>query len=378
MGERKKILFYSEGWGTGGIESFIMNAVRVLDPSEYSFEIFCTHDYDDGHDDEIKALGGIRHVVFEGRKPNLATRTVRSVAAWKKLLVASSFDIVHINTMNGVGFLYAEVARREGVPTRIVHSHNTDFGDGHKAVKLFFHSFGKRLFAFSATHRIACSTEAGAFLFDEKKFDILNNAIDLDRFAFNRKDRLSVREDLSISQDAFVVGNVARLEKAKNPLFLLSVFSELEKKQNGCILLLVGQGFLRKAVEQEAERLGIGSSIRIVPSTNDVPAFLSAMDVLCAPSLYEGLPVSFIEAQAAGLPILCSDRVSREAAITPLLYYADLSCGAQAWANMLMELQEQGEDRATCFLDARTCPYSLSMLRKALDGLYGSHGDSND
>lgn len=370
MEKKKKILFYSEGWGTGGIESFIMNAVRVLDPAEYSFEIFCTHDYDDSYDDEIRARGGIRHVVFKDHKPNLVKRTICGADAWGQLLTRKSFDVVHVNTMNGVGFLYAWLAKRHGVPVRIVHSHNTAFGGGSKVVKTLAHEGGRLLFGQSATDLIACSAAAGRYLFRKDTFSVIPNAIDIRRFLYHESARREMRERLGIPQDAFVVGYVGRLEASKNPLRALEVFSHLATTEIGAYMIFIGQGVLEDDVSSWLSSFKGASMVKRIKSTNDMPGCLSAMDVLCAPSRFEGNPIVLLEAQANGLPAVTSNSVSDDVNLTNLIRFEPLCADSVLWAESLLKARTREESRGSYGVIMERCGYGFDHLAQSLAAVY--------
>lgn len=368
----KRILFYSEGWGTGGIEAFVMNAMRALDGTGAVCDVFCTHDYDAGYDDEIARRGGKRTTVFSGEKPNLVRRLCASTKVWRDLLAAQRYDVVHINTMNGMGFVYAAIAQQVGVPVRIVHSHNTAFSEGHALAKGVAHGLGKRLWTDAATQLLACSTEAGRYLFDERDFEVVKNAIDIERFRFNEQARATVRERLEIPPETFVMGNVGRLSAQKDPLFLLEVFASLLKQQPNSYLLLIGQGDLEVEVMAKATELGLLTQLRHVRVTSDVASYLSAMDVFCMPSRYEGLPIAPVEAQANGLPVVCSAAISPELALTDLVRFMPPDAASEGWAQAIIASHIGDASMRVGYSDALMhSNYSLLTLKRTLMHCYG-------
>jgi glycosyltransferase involved in cell wall biosynthesis len=367
----KKILFYSEGWGTGGIEAFIMNVARCLDKTRFQFDIFSTHDYDDGYDDELRALGAKRFTVFHRVKPNLLKRLALSTRRWREILRQGNYDIVHINTMNGVGFVYAHIAEQEGIPVRIVHSHNTSFGEGHKLIKGIAHNLGKIRYGDSATVRLAPSIAAGRYLFDKKNFQLLYNSFDTDRFRFDPALRAETRELLHLESDAFVIGNVSRLVGQKNPIFLAKIFIEIAKSNDKAILLIVGQGPLKDEIIRCLESAGVSNKLRIVHATNQIPSYLSAMDVFCVPSIFEGLSIVSVEAQANGLPVVGSDVIPAEARTSNLFHSVSLTESPYAWKSEIIRSSEEhhmGRKHYADMVSARG--YGLLQLKQALTGIY--------
>jgi glycosyltransferase involved in cell wall biosynthesis len=367
----KKILFYSEGWGTGGIEAFIMNAARCLDKTQFQFDIFCTHDYDNGYDDELRSLGAQRFTVFHDAKPNLLKRLAHSTRRWREILRQGNYDIVHVNTMNGVGFVYAHIAEQEGIPVRIVHSHNTSFGEGHKLIKEIAHNLGKIRYGDSATVRLAPSVAAGQYLFDKNDFQLLYNSFDTNRFRFDPALRAKTRKLLHLESDAFVIGNVSRLVGQKNPIFLAKIFIEIAKSNDKAILLIIGQGPLENEIIRCLETAGISNRLRIVHSTNQVPNYLSAMDIFCVPSIFEGLSIVSVEAQANGLPVVGSDVIPTEAQIPDLFHAISLTEPPYAWKSGILKSSEEqhiGRSKYADVVSARG--YGLLQLKQALTSIY--------
>ena len=306
---RVKILYYSEGWGYGGIERFIMNTVSQLDPREFSFDIFCTHDWADAYDEDITRLGGTRKVVFKGHKPGFATRLRASTRAWEEMIEDGGYDVVHVNTMNGVGLVYAHIARQHGVPVRIVHAHNSGFGAGGRAIKQVAHTLGKSRYGDDPTIRFAVSSEAGSYLFDGRPFSVLPNTVDEDRFAFDSEAREGMRAAYGIPSESLVFGSCGRIAEAKNPLFQIDVLSRVVKDRPDAFLLLIGDGPLSADAKAHARELGIEDRLVMPGSTNEVERALSAFDVMTMPSEFEGLPMALLESLANGLPCVVSRAV---------------------------------------------------------------------
>ena len=299
-------------WVGGGVESVIMNYYRHLDHSKVQFDFICDDDSTRIPYDEIKKLGG--RVFLVPKYQNLP----KYLKALEKLFKENQYRIVHsnINTLS-VFPLYA--AKKAGVPIRISHSHSTSNPKEWKRnlIKNILRPFSKRY----ATDYFACSELAGRYLFGNKAFDqgkvkIIHNAIDVDKFKFDEVARKKLRKEFGIKDSTIVIGHVGRFVQQKNHTFLVDVFKEYHKKNPDSKLLLVGSGPLEDEIKKKVERLGLKDSVLFLGQRDDINKLYSVMDVFCLPSLYEGLPVVGVEAQAAGLPTIFSNRISKEVIVS--------------------------------------------------------------
>lgn len=305
----KRVLFFTEAWGLGGIETFVMGAIRALDHGPYSFEIFSVHDWSDAHDEELARLCVERHVVFHGNKPSLISRFDAGRKAWRSLLERKSYNAVHVNAMNGLALAYVADAKRAGVPLCIAHSHNTDFGEGGRLAKGAIHRLGRARYAGTPDVRLACSEDAGRYLFGDRSFMVLKNGIDVDRFAFDERQRTAVRGALGISDEVLLFGAVGRIDAQKNPVFQVAILRELVSRGVACSLLLVGSGPLEEEVLKRAQKWGVADRLIMPGSTRTPERYLSALDVVTMPSEFEGLPFSLVEAVDNGLPCFVTEGV---------------------------------------------------------------------
>ena len=299
-------------WVGGGVESVIMNYYRHLDHSKVQFDFICDEDSTRIPYDEIKKLGG--RVFLIPKYQNLP----KYLKALGKLLKENQYRIVHsnINTLS-VFPLYA--AKKAGVPVRISHSHSTSNPKEWKRnlIKNILRPFSKRY----ATDFFTCSEVAGRYLFGNKAFNqgevkIIHNAIDVDKFKFDEVARKKLRQEFGIKDSTVVIGHVGRFVQQKNHTFLVDVFKEYHEKNPDSKLLLVGSGPLEDEIKKRVEKLGLKDSVLFLGQRDDINKLYSVMDVFCLPSLYEGLPVVGVEAQAAGLPTIFSNGVSSEAIIS--------------------------------------------------------------
>ena len=314
----------------GGLETMIMNYYRAIDRDRIQFDFLVHRSAEAAYDREIQSLGGTIH-----RLPPLDPFSRTYLHALDTFFSEhEQYRIVHchLDCMSAIPLKYA---KKHGVPVRIAHSHNSDQPKDLKfPLKLYY----KRHIRRYATQLFACGEKAGRWMFRTDDFRILNNAIDAERYVYDEKTRQRSRAQLGIPSDALVIGHVGRFFSQKNHQFLLKVFAEVAKTNAEAILLLVGDGELRPTIENQAEKSGISDRVRFLGVRPDVPDLLQAMDVFLFPSLFEGLPVSLIEAQAAGLPCLISDRVPIECKKTEDVCRLSLDADIAQWADTLLDI----------------------------------------
>ena len=295
-------------WVGGGVESVIMNYYRHIDRSKIQFDFICDEDSTNIPYDEIEKLGG--KVILCPPYQKLP----KYLKFLKQLFREKKYRIVHsnINTLS-VFPLYA--AKKAGVPVRIAHSHSTSNPREWKKnlMKNALRPFSKVW----ATEYFACSELAGRYLFGDKTFEsgkvkIIRNAIDVEKFEFDPEARKKLRKQIGIADSDFVIGHIGRFVEQKNHRFLIDVFAEVKKKKKNAKLVLVGQGPLREEIEEKVKNLGLEKDVFFLGQRRDTNKLYSVFDVFCLPSLYEGLPVVGVEAQANGVPCVFSDRITKE------------------------------------------------------------------
>lgn len=220
-------------------------------------------------------------------------------------------------------------------PHRIIHSHNSRVESGKEGKPL---TTARQRIKQNATHRFACSHDAGDFLFgkdavDSGQVSVLINTINAKKYVYNEANRTAMRHQLKIDDDIVAIGSVARFEEQKNHTFMLQVMEELQKHGNKWTLILIGEGTLLEQTKAEATLRNVADQVRFIDATGEIPRYLSAFDLLLIPSLHEGIPLAIIEAQAASLPSLASKgRIPEAAACTDIVHFLPLEEGPKAWA----------------------------------------------
>ena len=297
----------------GGIESMLMNYYRHLDRTRFQFDFLVNKKKPGFFDDEIRALGGR---IFQS--PGVAPQSYPAYLRSMQQLLAQHPEIKVLHAHNEAMQLFAlEGAKKAGLPVRIAHAHNTRLP---KDAKLPIKWFCKQFIPGAATDYWACGRAAGIYYFGQSAWDArgvtLRNAIDLDRFGYRPQVRAKLRAEYGLN-DKLVVGCVARLMAQKNHTRLLDIFAALKKVRPDSCLLLVGEGELRAELEAKAARLGIAQDVKFLGVQSDTSVWYQAMDVFVMPSLFEGLPVVGMEAQASGLPCVFSTGVTEEVLLRP-------------------------------------------------------------
>lgn len=337
MSKEKLIVAHIMGkWVGGGVESVVMNYYRNIDREKIQFDFICDEDSTNIPYEEIKKLGG--RVILVPPYQCL----FKYIKELRKVFKENKYKIVHshINTLS-VFPLY--VAKNVGIPIRIAHSHSTTNKNEKKKnlMKQILRPFSK-LFA---TDYFCCSELAGRWLFGNKTYDenkvyLLNNAIDVDKFKYNEEIRKIKRKELKINDDTLVIGHIGRFVEQKNHKFLIDIFNEIHKKKSNSLLILVGQGPLEDKIKNKIKALNLNESVIFLGQRNDANELYQAFDVFLLPSLYEGLPVVGVEAQASGLLCVLSDSMTKETKILKDTTFLNLELNAECWSKKIIKLSK--------------------------------------
>lgn len=329
MKEPIRVLQVLGGTGLGGAESRVMDLYRSVDRTQVQFD-FAVHNAKRDHfDDEIEALGGHIYRLPRFRVYNwLAYRR-----AWENFFREHPGYVCVHGHMTSTASVYLPAAKRAGVARTVAHARSagTDSGMKGRLTRLMRRNLWKKTdFCF------ACSALAGKAVFGEKAWKkglvhVIPNALAVEKFAYDPDKREEMRSRLQV-QDCFVVGHVGRFNPMKNHPFLLEIFAQIQKERKDAALLLLGVGSGMDAAKETARRLGIGDRVHFLGNRENVADYYQAMDFLVFPSLYEGMPGTVLEAQAAGLPCLIADTITPEVKVTGLVQTMSLEAPAREWA----------------------------------------------
>ena len=328
----KNICCFCEKWGSGGIETFLLNTFEHMDRKDLHIDLVTTQIESSLYLPRLKACGV--DLICLGRDTR---HLLANHAAFRRLLRRKHYDVLHLNIYHALSLLYARDAARLGVSRRIAHSHNAGLRNSLlRPLKLSLHHLARNRLSGFVTECFACSRDAADFMFPAAAAaEILPNGIDLTRFAYDGTCRQLMRVQLGLA-DRFVLGSVGRLCQQKNHAFLLDVLQELKHLRPDAALLLVGEGELLPELQAKIRQLGLSDSVHFYGTSHDVPKLLCAMDVFALPSLFEGLGIAAIEAQACALPTFCSEFVPEEALASPLALRLSLSAPPAVWAEHML------------------------------------------
>lgn len=346
--------------GRGGLETMLMNYYRHIDRNKVQFDFLVHRDFEADYDQEIRLLGGrIFHV----------SRLIPWSKSYRTKLKIffrehSEYKIVHVH-QDCLSSVALQCAQECGVPIRIAHSHNSNQD---KNLKYPIKRYYMKKIPNYATGLFACSKLAGDWMFGGEPFHILYNAIDTDKYRYSPSIADRLRHEFHL-ENCVVIGHVGRFNPQKNHSFLIDIFSECVKRNSNTKLLLVGDGEGRQKIQDKVRNLGIQDKVIFTGIRSDVNELLQAMDVFVFPSLYEGLPVTMVEAQASGLPCIISDHVSRECIVTKgLVTSRPLNESPERWAEYV--LQQSYRNRKSHIEEIRTAGYDISTAAKQLESFY--------
>lgn len=324
--------------GLGGAESRVMDSYRNMDRTRIQFD-FAVHSSKEGYfDGEITALGGNIY-----RLPRFKGYNVISYRkAWKDFFLSHPGYVCVHGHMTSTACFYLPIAKKAGVARTAAHARSagTDKGARGMLTRLLRKKLWKK-----TDFCLACSALAGQAVFGKKawelgKVHVIPNAIEVEKYAYNAQKRKEMREQLGLSKK-LVIGHVGRFNAVKNHLFLLDIFEKIHEKRPDSVLLLLGEGDCMEAAKQKAAEQRLSGDVIFAGNQGNVQDYYQAMDFLVFPSLYEGLPGTVLEAQAAGLPCLMSDTITEEVMLTGLVEAMSLTKSAEKWAENVLRRTEE-------------------------------------
>lgn len=303
-----------------GITNVIFNYLSAIDSKEIEFGYVYKGQIDEDYE---------KYLRVKGIKCYQLRRSIKHPIRYIKELskISKDYDIVHAHGNSSSLLLEMLAAKLGKAKVRIAHSHNTTCNSPlvHKILNPIFIKF--------CTERLACGVEAGKWLYGNHDFKVINNGIDTFRFRFNDRERENIRKQLRWS-DSFIIGNVGNFYEQKNHTFLLDTFSRFYQKEPKSRLLILGDGPLKDELLIKVKNLGLEDTVKFAGSVGNVEVYLSAMDIIVMPSLFEGLPLTLIEEQANGLQCVVSDVITKDADMGNLEFLS-LDLPASEWSKCI-------------------------------------------
>lgn len=329
MQEPIRILIVDGKMICGGIESFVMNIYRHIDRTKIQFDFLVHYKERFFYDDEIERLGGKIH--------RLSFRNDHNIFKYKKDLKNffknhTEYQIVW-GHMEGLASIYLKAAKKSGVRTTIAHAHITS---AERSLKGLVKRFLRKNIHKYADYRFACSTEAGKYVFGRHEFQLIPNAIDTKRFTFDKQTRLSIRKKHNWQEDQFIVGHIGRFNEQKNHKYLIDIFQEYHRLNKKSVLCLCGDGELQTSIKEYVISKNLEEYVLFTGNIPNVNEYYQAFDIFVMPSLYEGLPVSGVEAQACGLPCIFADTITPEVSLlSDRVQFLSILQPAETWAHSI-------------------------------------------
>lgn len=362
-----KIAHVAGGLTTGGVEAVIYNYFSHMNLDEYELYYISYDTPNEAVQKKFEDLGF--HVYEVCKKKDNFFKSCKQVL---DILKENEIQVIHSH-MTLMSFVTSFLAKMTGIKVCIAHSHLAQHITG---IKKYVYALFKGLSKCTSTHYFACGQEAAAYLYGPKmvaqnKVFFMHNAIDTKKFAFDENVRAQMRKELDL-EDAFCIGHLGRFTEQKNPLFLIDVFKEVSRKRQDAVLVLLGEGPLLEETKAKVREYNLDAKVKFVGSVTDPEKYYQAMDVFFLPSLYEGLAVSLVEAQCNGVPVVTSDKVTKEICLSNQYKVVPLSADVKIWADEICHLADvQNVDtRKNAYRMIEDAGYSIVKEADRLDKFY--------
>ena len=371
------------GDAIGGVEKMLLNYYSYMDREKVCFD-FCFYRKSTVEADQNVANGLLsQSQVFDLRAfddTGVLPGYVRSIKIVTEIIKNNGYDVVHINAGRPPLLICGLIsAKKAGVKNVVIHSHSTKGVSDRSALSDLVYrmmSWALRpVFRCNATILAGCSKEAAQYMFGKSvtttsKYMPIRNAIVVKPFLFNKGIRQQVREEMHADEKTLVIGHVGSFSTPKNHLFLIDVYNEIRKKVPHSKLWLAGNGSLKEGAEKHVKELGLQNNVLFLGERKDANRLYQGMDMMIFPSLWEGLSVSIVEAQAASLPVFASSNISPEHKITDKLRFVDLSKGAAYLADFILKEMQNESSRQDMTDQITQGGYNIEVEAEALQNVY--------
>lgn len=326
----------------GGAESMIMNLYHQMDTTQIQFDFILHTNEECDYNKDVRKRGGMIYCV----PPFFGTNILNYKKAWNDFFKKhKQYKVVHCH-IRSTASIIVPIAQKYGCKV-IVHSHNTSSGTG---ITSMIKTIMQLPIRKQADYLFACSKQSGEWLFGKKacqkpNFHVLPNAINVKAFRFTKENQQEAKKNLTFlmnrkqnNNEPILIGHIGRFEQQKNHKFLIEIAKEMLSLNKNVYFFFIGTGEKEQEIKQLVERYQLQKHILFLGTRRDVPLLLQGMDLLLFPSLFEGLPVTLVEAQASGLPILCSDVITKESVLTDLVFQESLNSPTRIWAERALEI----------------------------------------
>lgn len=327
----------------GGVTELVLSICENIDRSKLNFDYlaFGSNVRYEKNEQRAKGFGGQVFYVDLAKNENPIIRGINKFISVYRIVKENNFGIIHINTSTPYEVLVAIPAKMAGAKRVIMHSHNSSYYPGQKLVWLT--GVFKAIMPFVVTDYFACSDLAAEFMFPqkilkEKKYTVLKNGVNVDKLRHDPDIRAEYRRKYGL-ENAFVIGNVGRFNVQKNHSLMIDIFAELYKTDASARLFLVGMGETEEATKEKVKQMGLQDVVYFNGPSSEVNKLMQMFDVVVMPSLYEGLPVVGVEAQAADVPLVLTDTITKELQITDAVTYVPLDAELKSWVDAILDFK---------------------------------------
>lgn len=371
-----RVFYLVYGLTSGGIERYSVNIYKRIDKKKYNLDFIVKKNSHDFFDEEFYSAGGVKIPLSAKGKHFKIISKILYLFNLIRLIRKNRYDIAYFNlsTPSDV-FKYPLVCRVFGINKIIIHSHNS-YEDGNDKIKNLINKMGRSYINRITAARFACSDVAARWMFGEKvqenkEYKLITNGLETEKYDFNQKVREKMRNNLEIEKDELVLGHVGRFVEQKNHVILLKIFKSVLKKRKNSKLVLIGVGPLMEQIKDLSKKMGIFNNIIFLGERSNVNEYLQAVDVFVLPSLYEGLPIAGVEAQASGLPCVFSNTISREVNITGNVKFLGLTEPLETWSTTIIEAGKQKRVSQSLKIEKAgfDITHSTKQVEKTIDNL---------
>ena len=342
-----------------GISMSIMNYFNNIDHSNMQID-FVVPSVDENIRTQVEDKKGKIYLI-SGRKNKPLTYMNKMCSLIKK----NNYDIVQVHGSSAMLALEMMAAKKAGCKIRIVHSHNT------KSDYKLLDKFLRPIFYKTYTHAFACGEDAGKWLFRNRKFYIINNGMDINKFQYNDTIRNEFRKKYNL-EDKIVLGHVGAFNEQKNHEYLVDIFYNLKRLDKKYFLILIGIGHLKKSIEEKVKKLGLEDNVLFVGQSLEVEKWFQVMDIMLLPSRFEGFPNVLVEAQIAGLPCIVSSKVTEKVNLANLVQFVSIDNGVEQWVEKIqnIKIEDREKNKQEILQQIREKGFDIKEDTKKLERIY--------
>lgn len=345
---------------SAGVSSYVMNYFRKIDHTKIHMDFAIWSDIETPYYEEIESSGSKIFVLPSVKSIH------KHIQMCHKILNEGQYNVIHDNTLM-ISFPIMKEAEKIHVPVRLLHSHNSKLGE--TRTKEIRNKLFLPLLKSTSTDYAACSKLAALAMFGQSDYDFIPNVVSSEKLNYSLIKRNMVRKDLGAGNKV-IIGTVGRVAAQKNPLFAIDVIESLMDKSPNVEYWWIGSGLMDKELENRVQNSRYKDKIRLLGSRDDVPDLYQAIDIFFLPSLFEGLPVTGVEAQAIGIPSVLSNTITKEVVYTDLVKFVDLNQPVEYWSKALLEQIDRVPDRCSHIEELRNSPFSDNKAGEYLTQIY--------